>query len=276
MKSHCLGRFDFGLPAEFAELGRSQSAYSVVVTTIPLDGRTADEVWSDRLREIRALPQAARDAERPIRPVKAGPDYAVSYRSNLSAPHLITLEAQRAFDNHVLRVRCEGKADLEEDIQSLVKLTIDDYRPGASVGFCVGAGSIVDEAGPDEQALASYRNHQKGVEISIRTEPVGAVPSSDPLEDIAGDQAALGGEGERLDVLKNGARVLGGLSGQEGKVAFDSPQEGRWLRYSWFFQGVRGDGRQPEIRIKAVGPREGMDYLDEVWEALLTSFRPRR
>ena len=76
MKPHCLGRFEFSLPAEFAEAGRTQRAYSVVITTIPLAGRTADELWSARLLEIRSLPPAGRLAERNIRPTTVGSGYA--------------------------------------------------------------------------------------------------------------------------------------------------------------------------------------------------------
>jgi hypothetical protein len=69
MKEHCLGRFQCSLPAEFREVGRTDSIYHVDVNTVPLSLHTADMHRNDRRKAIDST-MASSDGSRPVQEPK--------------------------------------------------------------------------------------------------------------------------------------------------------------------------------------------------------------
>ncbi len=268
MKKWCLGRFDFSLPDEFEPAGRSHSIYHVEAKTIPLNDATAQDRWTDRLREI--------EAAQPLHTLEVGVGYpAVFYQANPSMPHLITLEAQRPFDDHVLTLKYEGLKEKEADIKRLIEIAAEGYQPGIASGFCVGVGSITSKPSRNEHAMARFAHVDGKIELAMATQTPGVYLTPHPLDNVEDDIKYLATEGIRLDVLKNEERVVAGLDGFEGRVLMNSPNEEPTLRFTWFYAGVTADSFNPEILIEIKGPDANRGAMEAYWEDLLTSFRLR-
>ncbi|MCC6532352.1 MAG: hypothetical protein IT531_07380 [Burkholderiales bacterium] len=272
----CVGRFAFSLPAELAAAGRAQRIYRLDIHTEAIAaGAAAEQLWSARIARIAALRAPPGEQNPIVRQFALAPGIqAVWYFNSDRSSRFRVLEAARAFDDHVLVLARGGEVGKEPIVETLVRNVALGYVPGATSGFCVGAGSLPSLASRDEDTRATFvHSRTKAIEIRLSTATIGDTKSPSPMADIDQEARALAQAGAKLVVLKNAIRSAAGLDGEEGIVSLDSPGEGRSMRMTWFFPGVSGRSDQPEIRLRAVGPLDQRLVLDDAWNTLLASLR---
>lgn len=271
-----LGRFDFSLPEQFELIGRNQSIYFVEVMTQPIKDISSDSLWHLRLDKIRS---ENTPREQPLVTVlneeMINGLQTVSYQKDPSR-QVVTVEAQKAFKDHILILTYEGKKGREKDILRLISITVEGYQIGVHRGFNVGFGSITSIPGLHEHAFANFNDKIKQTELTIENQTVGNVFNEHPLDDISDDIKNFALNGIKIKVLKDNRRSVADLPGFEGLITFDGTDEEPIYRYTWFFQGETANSFKPEILIKMTGPTEHLDIANEIWENLLKSFSPRK
>lgn len=271
MKS-CLGRLTIDIPEGFVPTGRSSSMWHVDLSTLDLEGRMPDDLWEDRIERLKSDVAPATDEDEAVDTLRVEPGMlAVVYMSDPSDPDLITVEAQKPYGTHVLRLRFEGLAEKRADIFRLLGNAAGSYEPGSTEGFCIGHGSILGKPSVNEFALMTLEHPETGIEFSIQSQTAGPHLSEHPLADIENEIRMMRPEGISLEVLKESRREVGGWDGYEGWVRMEEVGEEPMLRFTWFYPGSSADSRNPEIRIKAFAPAESRDELEASWEAVLNS-----
>ncbi|WNG56716.1 hypothetical protein F0U59_19615 [Archangium gephyra] len=271
----CAGRFGFMLPEELTLAGRSQSIYRVGVDTQTLvEGKTAQEFWKEKLRELEARTEGSgAPKERNVRAMIPGAS-AAWYGANPMFPNDRTLLVMKPQRGHVVLLQVEAEAGNEAIAEQLVAETVAAYIPEARYGFCVGEGAITSEVSINEQALANFVSaRHPGLEVSISTQTVSQPRSDHPLSDVEGDRQSFATRGDRLEVLRDGERTVAGKNGREGRVSLTSAREGTMLRYTWFHPGGQARGDEPEILLKASAFDKHKAELEATWELLLTSMK---
>lgn len=271
MKS-CLGRLTVNIPEGFVPTGRSSSMWHVDLATLDLDGRTPDDLWEDRIGRLESdvAPAAGEDEALDTLRIEPGMQ-AVVYVSDPSDPDLITVEAQKPYGTHVLRLRFEGLAEKRADILRLLGNAAGSYEPGSTEGFCIGHGSVVGKPSVNEFALMTLEHPEAGIELSIQSQTAGPHLSEHPLADIENEIRTMRSEGVFLEVLKDARRQIGRWDGYEGWVRMEAVTEEPALRTTWFYPGISADSRNPEIQIKAFAPVESRELHEAAWEAVLNS-----
>jgi len=168
MHKWSVGRLDFSLPEQFKLKGRSQSIYHVQVETIPLQGRSAQELWEQRVNQVRTKHLSAGYGLDTFRVTEISPGFsAVFYRANKSMPIAITVEAFKTVPRNILTMKYTGKAGKENGMLRLISLTGDDYRPDIANGFNIGAGSLVSPPSVNERATAGFEESESHMELHV-------------------------------------------------------------------------------------------------------------
>jgi len=269
----CLGRTFVDLPDGYRVLGRSQSMWHVEMSTLAMGEDSPDIRWEKRVEKLRSDERTGAS----VRPVEVAPGaQSIAYAPDAEDPDLVVLEAQKAFPDHLLRLKFEGLSNKEADIVRLLGSAVERYQPGSNVGFCIGFGAIAGKPSVNESALLSAERQESAIHLTIETRSAGSILSDDPLANIDEERAALRSNMTRLDVLRNEGRDAGGLEGAEGWIEVQEPRKDPLLRFTWFFPGVSGDSTRPEIRLKATAPAALRDILEADWTAILDSFSLQR
>lgn len=276
MKSWSLGRIDFNLPKQFEIKGRAQSIYHVHVTTTPLNGKPAAEIWSDKLNKIKTIHSAAGNKQETVIIREIDSNFPVAiYRENTTMPELVTLEGQKKVDNDILTLKFQGKAGKEPDIIRLLTITAEGYHADIPYGFNVGAGSITSKPSRNEYATASFTD-DSNVELRISIQTAGTYLNKHSLDDIEHEIKGLALDGITLKVLKNAEITVAGFDGYEGQISLESQSEAPEFRFTWFTPGVTADAFKPEILLKVHGPLKNIEAFKPVWEEILKSLKIRR
>ena len=274
-KQWSVGRFDFSLPEQFILAGRNQSIYTVKAETRQYSDQSPATLWQLYLKKITAENVSQENPEVIVWQEELSPGFNVaSYRTDMDL-EVITYTAQKAYEDEILVLTCEGKIGFEEDILHLIKFTAQGYKTGVFNGFNVGAGSIISQPSVFEQAFASFENPLLNMEVSFNSQTVGEILNDHPLEDVQFEKKSLSADGIMLNVLQNDKRNLANIPGYEGLVTVDFPEDESVFRYTWFHEGVPGDSFKPEILVKMSGPAKHLELAGKTWEALLNSFMVR-
>lgn len=271
---HCIGRFDFALPAGLRSGGREQSLYLVRVWSEAADP-AADPVegFGRRTATLRMDP-AARELPLPdVGPALLHPPAAPA------RPGALKLLAMKPAGDHAVFLEAPVSAGRESVAADVVSQIARAYDPAAADGFCIGHGAFRLPPSKNERARTAFAGAE-GLSLSVETETVAAPEPAATPDDVAADAAAVASDGGTLVVLLQGDRAVAGLPGRELRVALtdkEALQKGEepLLVYTWVFPGGRADGLHPRVRLAASAPTARAGALDAAWDTLLGTLRRR-
>lgn len=276
MKSFSLGRIDISIPSDFSFTGRTQTIYHVDASTIPLTNNTGSEIWTNRLDEIKQEHIKAGNNHDSIEVQHTSSGLkVVFYNANPGYPDQTFLEAQQDLGDHILSLKYQGKSEKQENMLKLVSIVSDSYTQDIPYGFNIGRGSITSKPSRNEHASAGFVAKTNNIELFITTQTSGKYLSDHPLEDIDHEIEALSKEGVTLKVLKNYKKTIEGFEGYEGRIFVESQSEEPIFRFTWFYSGITADSFNPEILIKATGPKKHMDTFNHAWDEIIESLKMR-
>jgi len=250
-----IGRFRLAAPAGLHVSSREQAIYAVKVWTGPDD-------WTERLAALGPKVKSRPELGNGIR--------AVWYEEN----SVLLLEASKMFGDHAFRVLRDAPKGKEPQAEKLVANVINGYRPSVEAGFCVGAGAVrLGPAQLETSKLGLRAKDNAALKVTYSTQTV-TTPDVKQYMDTQEEEEVMRLVKGRLEVFKQGARVIAGLEGVEIQLAMAPPNEPEIVRYTWHFPGVGGDGTKPKINVVAFTTRERRMELNPIWEALLLSLVP--
>jgi hypothetical protein len=264
-QDHCTGRFDYALPATLRFTGRQQSLVLITVDSELLPpGIPASAAWKRRLASIlaKSVPVAAPMREFDL----AGVGPAAWMTLLPTRPDLVTLLAMKPLpaSNAVLFLQFEASAGREAVAERVFGKLTATWTLNTPQGFCTGPGAFVVAPSINERALASFGD--ASLALTIQSETV-----SEPDDgQSSGDALPPGGQ-----MLSKQHRSVAGFDGIEERMQFPDGKAGQSRLYSWVFPGRSADGLAPRIRFTATAALSRAVELDLVWNALMTSWRPR-
>jgi hypothetical protein len=265
--AHSIGRFDYALPAPLRSTGSTLTIYLVDIAQSPLPAGVAPaEAWKARL----ATELAAKSASRPSGVLTRefdlpGVGPAAWMRLTPAQPDLVTLLAQRPVAQAGLAVtlEMEASAGREQFAERIFTRVAQSWVPGSPQGFSTGLGAVVMQPSQNERASESFM--APGLSISIQTETV-----EEPDDGQNTAEPPPGGK-----VLLKQRRRIGTFEGIEQHTQLPNEGSGESLVYLWIFPGQSADGAAPRIRLAANAPLSHAAALDEAWNTLLATWRPR-
>jgi hypothetical protein len=262
--AHCVGRFNFALPADLTPTGREQRIYlSKVWSEATPAGADPQQAWARHLMQIKQPPPSD-TAPKLLREFNlAGVGPAVWYRPlpmNQDDLMLLTTKPGQGFS---LFLETDASAGLESIAEQGLTRLAAGFVPGSSEGFCVQHGAFVMRPSKNEQANAGFSGG--GVKVAIRMETV-AVP-----DDIHAGEGDVAG----ITTLIRQARNVGDFKGMEERVRITAKNAKPALAYSWISPGQVADGQRPRIHLKASAAEDRQPALDAAWKVLLESLRLR-
>ena len=282
---HCIGRFQFALPAAFTLTNRSQSIYEVELSTEPLAAGGLGTVWASRIAKIGRQPAPSGAQQAIIRRFDLAPGApAVWYFSNPSRAALVALEAAKAVGEHA--VIANRGADLDKAelaallkggdpvVEQLVRVVLNDYTPSTKRGFCIGPGAIVNnEPGLNEDVRIAFR-HPAIRDLTLRLQTmVVARPDTQTYSNLE-EERRTSDPRIKINLLREQNRVAAGLTGKEMRVSVAAPSQAPIVRFTWHFDGVAQKADQPTINVAGFAAERDQALLESAWETLLGSLRP--
>jgi hypothetical protein len=284
-EQHCVGRFDFALPAAMRSGGREQSLYLVRVWSESVD-RSADpmKVWAQQTAPLRHAPDPMQPTPLLREVTLPGVGPAALYRTDAGgrpgAPEQRKLLSMKPFTDHAVFLESTLSEGHESAAAEVISQIARSYAPASANGFCVAHGAFLVPPSVDESARSAFEG-AGGLSLSLETETVD-VPMPPPTpEQVAADAAAVIADGGRLNILLQRERAAAGLAGQELRVAVtdkEAVQKGSdpELIYTWIFAGAsRADALRPHISLTASAPSARRAGLDTAWEMLLNTLKRR-
>lgn len=268
--NQCIGRFRLQVPPPLVVSGRSQRIYQAEVSTAALTGgATAESLWAERLRAAAAR---TRSGEIPQRfDLDAGVQ-AVWY--DLAGGGRM-LEAMKPQAGHVLLVGFKMELPAQERVERATRRVMAGYQPQGTRGFCVGHGTLVTEAGRNEETqLALADPKRRELSIRLSTDTVDSVEAHDALADAEQERRLLVEGGAEVGILRNAKRRAAGLDGVEARLRIRMRGEAPFVRYSWRFAGLARNAAAPQIVLVGSAPDTEQAALEAAWEALLASLQP--
>jgi hypothetical protein len=241
---HCVGRFDFALPAALKPAGREQSIYLM-------------KVWSQAQS---GLPRLAGTELRRFE--LAGVGQAVWLQPSAMYPKDLKLVATKPGEGHMLVIEAAASLGREQNAETTVARVAKGFVANSAQGFCIEHGAFVLAPSKNERALASFKGG--GVSLSVQTETVG---TPDDGQSTAGDTPGV-------RTVSKERRMVAGLNGIEEKVEV-SEKPKALLVYTWIFAGEPGSGLRPRIHLKASARQDERAALDAAWASLTGSLQPR-
>ena len=268
-----IGRFQFRVPDTTNVTGRSQNMYLFEVTTAATPTIGAEQAWSRRLAEIRALtpPPGARTALRRTFELQPGV-LAVWYNRSSSFPSIVTLTAMRQDGNHLLWITGDGDAGKEEAVAGIVRSILGAFAPGNADGFSLGYGAITTAPSANESTRMSLEG-PRGVTLTFATQTV-QQPDNLTYTDVDEEQRTVEANGGSLQVLRKDEHVVVGMHGLELRISVAPGNEPPFLRFTWHFPGEPGNSARPKIDIVGSAPVAQSAALETVWEAVMRSLQP--
>ena len=269
--AHCIGRFNFTLPAGWARQGQQQHIYLLKVWTSPLP---AGVRVPDLLRQ-----QAGAGAV-VLREADLGSGISViNFRPAGAAegPVLRAL-ALRPLPSGVLLAQAETSTDRVGAAHEVISKLLPTYQAATPLGFCLEDGAVSIAPSRNERSRIAFAA-SGGLELSIQTETVSQpVPPPTPATE-AEDARGVAMGGGKLQLLGLTERPAAGLNGWERRVQLQSaPDQAPRLIYSWISPGQPADGLNPHVLVQLKGPRSSEAALNQAWQQLLGSLarRPMR
>jgi len=275
MKNWSLGRLDISLPEQFKIIGRNQSIYQLQVDTIPLQGKSAQELWDERVNYVRNEHIANGYSLDTFKVTEISPGFsAVFYKGNQSMPFLVTVEAYKPVPGHIFKMKFTGEEGKEDVMLRGISLTADDYRSAIENGFNIGAGSLVSPPSVNESASATFEDNVNHMRLRVYLHTAGSRLSKGPMHNIDEEIKGLGAEGIKLRVLHRRSRKAAGFSGEDALVELKGPML-PGLRYTWFYAGETANSFKPEIRIQMKSAIENQEEATAVWNLIIDSMKMR-
>lgn len=266
-----IGRLSFRLPINFSLVGQNHKMYGVSINTELLtEEYTAENAWSKHTSKISKLdtPEHINIKEVQLK----GNFEGIFYNKITSNIKTLTLDAQKSYSNHLLKLSYEGKPDNPDKILKLVEAVAEGYLPDNYDGFSDGLGSIISSPSRSEEASILLTDKTNTIKLSIKTRAVLEESTSHPLKDIDEDLEILKKQGGEGEVLLDQMNKIANINGYEGKVKTSIDGSSN-LKYTWYYGGTPNSPYEPKIIIKATGPEDLENILDETWEILLRSLR---
>jgi hypothetical protein len=262
--AHCVGRFNFALPADLTPTGREQRIYlSKVWSEATPAGADPLQAWARHLTAIKQPPPSD-TAPKLLREFNlAGVGPAVWYRPlpmNQDDLMLLTTKPGQGFS---LFLETDASAGLESIAEQGLTRLAAGFVPRSTEGFCVEHGAFVMPPSKNERAFASFAGG--GVDVSVQTETVSAPDNSQDG----------GGDVQGIQTLTRHARSIADFKGVEERVRISEKSAKPELVYSWNYPGLAADGLHPHIHLQASAPEDRRAALDAAWNSLLDSLRRR-
>jgi hypothetical protein len=264
-------------PENFTFAGQGQSIYTVDVSTVALPPAGAQAIWSQHVAQIEALPKPPGVAAVIRRSFQLAPGVsAVWYHRNSGTAGLIALDAMKSYPSHALMLSRgadlsvkSATVDPEALVEKLETNIINAYVPQTGRGFCVGFGAITSKPSVNEHASVDFNDPSDSeTHIQFETRTV-TEPDTTTFSSLA-EETAMGAP---MNVLKEGARVVAGLSGKEIRISVaHAPAEG-FVRFTWHFSGEAGSSDRPAIDIVGAAPLPRRARLESAWESFLSSVK---
>lgn len=249
-----IGRFRVGVPAGLEAVSRSQMIYGVEVAAEPVQ----TGAWEAKV---------AAHAEKIVsRPSLGAGVAAIWYKEGSD----LILEAQALRDGiavSIVRDAPEGKEAVAEKLASAV---LENYKPGAAAGFCLGPGAIHMGPSLSESVRMNWQLPASGVKLEFSTQTV-TEPDMRTFMDVEEERGMAGAAGGTLAVLSERDRTLNGLNGREIRIVVTLPGKEPQVRFTWHYPGVGRDGTKPKIDFVAKVAVSGQPALEAAWEAMLPS-----
>lgn len=269
--AHCIGRFNFALPAGWTRQGQEQHIYLLKVWTAPAPAS---------VRAPDLLRQQAGAGAVVLREVELGAGISViDFRPAGAAegPGMRALGA-RPLGAGVLMAQAETSTDRVGAAHEVIGKLLPSHQAATPLGFCLEDGALTIAPSRNERsriALAATG----GLELSIQTETVSQpVPPPTPATE-AEDARGVAMGGGKLQLLALRERPVAGLNGWERRVQLQAaPDQAPKLIYSWLFPGQPADGLKPHVLVQLKGPRGSEAALNLAWDKVLDSLalRPAR
>jgi hypothetical protein len=264
MAAHCIGRFNFTLPADLRPAGREQRIYLTKVWTEATSaGVDPLQTWARSLAPIKQ-PPLSDTAPKLLREFNlAGVGPAAWYRPLPIYQDDLMLRATQPKQGFLLFLETDASAGREAIAEQGLTRLAAGFVPGSVEGFCVQHGAFVMRPSKNERANAGFS--VGGLHVAIQTETVAAA------DDGQGDAGDVDG----ITTLTKQARNVGDFKGMEERVRITDKNAKPALAYSWISPGQAADGLRPRIHLKASAPEDRQPALDATWKMLLESLRLR-
>ena len=262
-----IGRFSFEPPPGTVVSGRGQSIYRIELETLVATQELSVEAqWRGRVE--------AWDPQDVVRAWELRPGVpAVWRRWNPDDPELLSLTVLIPAEDHAVVAERGCQAGREADVERMLDMLVDVYRPGGTSGFCIGRGAIVSEEGQNEEARVVLRQTQAGVNLEFQTDVVLRPADTSPPDDLAEIADAVAAARGEIVVTADRTREAAGLGGREAFVTLSLPGQEPQVRASWRFPGEPLSSTRPEITVIATAPLARKRELAGVWNGVLMSLR---
>jgi hypothetical protein len=273
----CVGRYYLQLPDTAILAGETQAYDGVTLRFRALDNESFSAFIARRRSEIVNGAQAP-----PVKEYEWSDELqGILFVAEPSAPAGLLLEGHRALRDNVLVATASGDRAKAGAMEQGVLAALKAFRPGEGPdgnhpGLCVAGGVLPVAIHNDEDVRATINLPQPGALLKVDEAWAGA--GAKAMRVARDENVVPAGANHQTVVLRESARVIGGMAGTELVIAKTDPR-GISLHAYFDAGGDADQAAQPQLQLHLatgpdVGHRSGLVSQKKflrLWDTLLAS-----